>query len=60
MNEAIAGFEVVLHENLITEKYFTLIESKVEYLTNQLGSLSKKLSSKPEAGSWWLRQWRTS
>ena len=44
LNEAIAGCEVALLENLISQADFHKAEISAENLINQLGSLSKKLS----------------
>ena len=44
LNEAIAGCEVALVENLINQKDFSNLEKSADNLVNQLGSLSKTLS----------------
>ncbi len=44
LNEAMAGCEVALVEELISKNDFNFAETTVENLTNQLGSFSKKLN----------------
>ncbi len=44
LNEAVAGCEVALVENLISQKDFDFVENLAEKLINQLGSFSKRLN----------------